>query len=96
MRLTDDGAVVDGSVPIAELVLDGLEAPPIEGAETVGGYVLASLGRLAHPGDRIRLGTYMAIVEDVRKRRVHRVAVRLAGPDEDASPRASSPAPPDT
>ena len=80
LRLTDDGAVVDGSLPIAELSLDGLVAPPIEGAETVGGYVLASLGRLAHPGDKILLGDYVAVVEDVRRRRVHRVAIR---PTED-------------
>ena len=76
IRLTEDGAVVDGSVPIAELSLPGFDAPPIEGAETVGGYILATLGRLAHPGDSIRLGEYALVVEDVRRRRVHRVAVR--------------------
>lgn len=83
VRATEDGgAVVDGALPIAELELDGLDAPPIEGAETVSAYVLACLGRLAHPGDRVRLGAFDAVVEDVRKRRVHRVAFRPAGPEE--------------
>ncbi|MEQ8459825.1 MAG: hemolysin family protein [Sandaracinaceae bacterium] len=89
MRLTEEGgAVVDGSLPIAELSLDGLDAPPIEGAETVGGYILASLGRLAHPGDRVRLGRFVAVVEDVRERRVNRVAVRPATDEELTDPGA--------
>ena len=82
LSLTEDGAIVDGSLPIGDLMLDGLDAPPIEGAETVGGYILASLGRLARPGDMIVLGDYVAVVEDVRRRRVHRVAVRLATPED--------------
>ncbi len=77
MRVMQDGSViVDGTLPMGELALEGLEAPEIEGAETVSGYVLATLGRLAHPGDRVRLGRYEAFVEDVRERRVHRVAFR--------------------
>lgn len=75
IHLTEEGgAVVGGAIPMGDLSLPGLEAPPIEGAETVSGYVIATLGRLAHPGDRIRLGGFDAIVQDVRKRRVHRVA----------------------
>lgn len=75
MRITEEGGVVaDGSLPMGELALEGLVAPEVEGAETVGGYILAALGRLAHPGDRVRFGRYEAVVEDVRERRVHRVA----------------------
>lgn len=85
VRLTPEGgAIVDGSMPIDDLSLEGLEAPPIEGAETVSGYILATLGRLAHPGDRIRLGDFEAVVEDVRERRVHRVAVRPLSEEEKA------------
>jgi CBS domain containing-hemolysin-like protein len=77
MSIQEDGTVVaDGSLPMGELALEGLDAPEIEGAETVGGYIVATLGRLAHPGDRVRLGRYEAVVEDVRERRVHRVAFR--------------------
>ncbi|MBK8169100.1 MAG: HlyC/CorC family transporter [Sandaracinaceae bacterium] len=71
----DDGVVVvDGSMGIDQLEIPGLEIPALEGGETVGGFVIASLGRLAHPGDRVRLGGYDAVVEDVRRRRVGRVA----------------------
>lgn len=77
MSLLADGSVLaDGSLPMGELALDGLEAKEIEGAETVGGYIVAVLGRLAHPGDRLCFGRYEAVVEDVRERRVHRVAFR--------------------
>ncbi len=96
IHLGEDGSVIaDGSLPMGELTLEGLEAPEIEGAETVGGYLVATLGRLAHPGDRVRLGRYEAIVEDVRERRVHRVQFRPLTDDEMASeerPR-STPAP---
>lgn len=96
MRVTDDGVVVaDGSLPMGELALEGLEAPEVEGAETVGGYILAALGRLAHPGDRVLLGRYEAIVEDVRERRVHRVAFRPLSAEEIAAneerPRSTPP-----
>lgn len=91
IRLTEEGgAVVDGSFPMGDLALDGLDAPAIEGAETVGAYLLATLGRLAHPGDRIRLGAFDAVVEDVRERRVHRVAIR---PSREGDPPPSSIAP---
>lgn len=73
-RREDGVVVVDGSISVDQLEIPGLEIPEIEGGETVGGFVIASLGRLAHPGDRVRLGGYDAVVEDVRRRRVGRVA----------------------
>ena len=73
-RQADGTVVVDGSLPFDELALVGLDLPPREGGETIGGYVVAALGRLAHPGDRVRLGAWDAVVEDVRRRRVHRVS----------------------
>ena len=75
----DGGVVADGSVPIDEVELDGQRLPPLENADTVGGYVLASLGRLASPGDVVELGRWEAVVEDVRARRVHRVRFRRRG-----------------
>ncbi|MGF1467268.1 MAG: hemolysin family protein [Sandaracinaceae bacterium] len=90
LRLTEDGSVVaDGSVPMGDLALDGLDAPEIEGAETVGAYVIASLGRLAHPGDRVEVGSYDLVVQDVRERRVHRVLVKPR-PREDAEEEGAS------
>jgi hypothetical protein len=41
-----------------------------------GGLVVALLGRLAGPGDRIEIGAWEGVVEDVRARRVHRVRFR--------------------
>lgn len=91
----DDGVViVDGSVAVSDVEIPGLEIPSIDGGDTVGGFVVASLGRLAHPGDRVRLGGYDAVVEDVRRRRVGRVAfvpaVRtIPPPPAPAAPTAS-------
>jgi CBS domain containing-hemolysin-like protein len=77
IRILEDGEVVaDGTVAIGDLDLEGFDTEVIDGAETLGAYVLASLGRLAHPGDRVDAGDYEIVVEDVRERRVHRVALR--------------------
>lgn len=76
-RVQDDGSVVvDGALPIADLELDGTPLEEHESADTVGGLVVALLGRLAGPGDRIEIGAWEGVVEDVRARRVHRVRFR--------------------
>jgi CBS domain containing-hemolysin-like protein len=75
MWTREDGTlVVDGSLSVDDLELPGLDLPDREGGDTVGGYVVAALGRLARPGDRVRLGAWDAVVDDVRRRRVHRVS----------------------
>lgn len=75
----DDGSyLVAGTVPIGDLPIDGVEAAAGSSADTVSGFIIAQLGRLAHPGDRIRIGQYEVTVEDVRRRRIARVAVRPA------------------
>ena len=73
----DDGSyLVAGTVPIGDLPFEGVEAAAGSSADTVSGFIIAQLGRLAHPGDRIRIGQYEVTVEDVRRRRIARVAVR--------------------
>jgi CBS domain containing-hemolysin-like protein len=73
----EDGTlVVSGAVPVADLKLDGLELDAKGQGDTVGGFIIEQLGRLAHPGDRIQIGKYEATVEDVRRRRIWRVAIR--------------------
>jgi putative hemolysin len=48
--------------------------------ETVGGFVMARLGRLPHPGDEVSVGTWRLVVTECEGRRVSRVSVRpLAG-----------------
>lgn len=79
---SDGSVVVDGSLPIDDLELGGAKLPEQEDADTVGGYVLGRLGRLAGPGDRIDVPGWAGIVEDVRQRRVHRVRfVKVASPE---------------
>ena len=86
-RTEEDGSVVvDGSLPIDDLALDGTPLPEHDSADTVGGLVVALLGRLASPGDRIEVGRWEGLVEDVRARRVHRVRFRrIEAPPEPKS-----------
>jgi CBS domain containing-hemolysin-like protein len=72
----DGTYVVDGALPIDDVQLDGLKLGELEGTGTVGGFVIATLGRLASPGDVVPAGKWEAVVEDVRARRVHRVRFR--------------------
>ena len=77
IEVQPDGTyVVDGALPIDDVELDGLRHGELEGAGTVGGFVIAALGRLASPGDVVTAGKWEAVVEDVRARRVHRVRFR--------------------
>jgi CBS domain containing-hemolysin-like protein len=69
----DGSVVVDGMVPVGELGTHGVEAEGVEAHETVAGLVVERLGRLARPGDTVRLGAFEVTVEDVRRRRVTRV-----------------------
>jgi CBS domain containing-hemolysin-like protein len=87
----EDGTlVVAGTVPVGDLPLEGLELDGKNQGHTVGGFIIEQLGRLAHPGDRIQIGPYEATVEDVRRRRIWRVALRLHQPSVRPSPRPSS------
>lgn len=81
-RIDAQRVMADGSLPMDELVLEDLDVPPIEGAETVAAYIVATLGRLAKRCDRIRLGRYEALVDEVRRRRAHRVVFRAMSDEE--------------
>lgn len=88
VQMRDDGTLlVDGTVPLGDLPIEGLDTQTKLSGDTVGGYIIAQLGRLAHPGDRVRIGNHEATVEDMRRRRIGRVALR--------TPSASSIPPPD-
>jgi CBS domain containing-hemolysin-like protein len=89
VQMREDGTLlVDGTVPLGDLPIEGLDPNTKLSGDTVGGYIIAQLGRLAHPGDRVRIGNHEATVEDMRRRRIGRVALR--------TPSASSIPPPDT
>jgi len=90
-RVDEDGSVVvDGALPIEDLSLDGIQMPEHAEVDTVGGLVVAVLGRLASPGDRVEVGGWEVVVEDVRARRVGRVRFRKlernAKPEREATP----------
>ena len=82
-----DGSVtVDGRIPLDEIELEGLHITDDDPHDTVGAYVIASLGRLAQPGDSVRMGAWLLVVDQVRRRRVTRVTLR---------PRRPTPQPPE-
>jgi CBS domain containing-hemolysin-like protein len=77
-----DGAIVaDGMCTPEDLRPHGVHLSEEE-ADTVGGAVVAALGRLARPGDEVTLpGTPWTVrVENVRRRRVTRVTIRPLTP----------------
>jgi CBS domain containing-hemolysin-like protein len=70
--------VVQGGVALSELEAVLQVEFGREDVNTVGGLVLALLGRVPRPGDALDLGGYHFEVEQVARRRVRRVLVRQA------------------
>lgn len=66
---------VDGSLPRAELQIKGLELEGHNDSDTVGGFIVSKLGRLARPGDTVECAPFTLRVLDVRNRRVSRVQI---------------------
>ncbi len=88
LRVSDDEVIVDAGLPIDDL--NELFGTAIEGEDfdTVGGLVLARLGRIAAPGDEVTSedGRLALRVLSVLGRRIKRVRVRRVEPTEaDAS-----------
>lgn len=74
-RLADGSYIVDASLSKSE-VHDKLGISLPEGDyETLGGFVLYSLGRIPQVGERVEVDGVNIIVEDVRKRRVTKVRI---------------------
>ena len=84
LRVSDDEAIVDAGLPIDDL--NELFGTEIEGEDfdTVGGLVLARLGRIAAPGDEATSedGRLALRVLSVLGRRIKRVRVRRVEPAE--------------
>ena len=83
-REGDDKFWVDGGVTLDELeALLGITIA-LEDVNTVGGFVYAQLGHVPVPGETFRFGEFRVIVEQVIRRRVHRVYFeRSADPEAD-------------
>lgn len=76
VQAIDGGWRVLGGVGLTELegVLDHRFAR--EDVSTVGGLVLAELGRVPRAGEQLRIDRFEVVVEQVARRRVRRVAIR--------------------
>lgn len=78
-RRADGTWVVSGLLRPDELVeTTGLVVPEDGPYETLGGLVMAALGRVPEPGDEVRAGDVRLRVESMSRRRVERVLVRPA------------------
>jgi putative hemolysin len=86
MESTPDGYVVDGLVLLDEIATRlGVSLPQNE-SSTLGGFVIARLGRMARIGDSVALDGYSAKVIEMKGRRVSKL---LLAPE----PRAAASAP---
>ena len=72
--------LVQGGVPLAELEGTLEHQFGREDVDTVGGLVLATLGRVPKVGESVDLGSYRLVVEQVARRRVRRVVVEASAP----------------
>jgi CBS domain containing-hemolysin-like protein len=72
--------LVQGGVPLAELEGTLEHQFGREDVDTVGGLVLATLGRVPKVGESVDLGSYRLVVEQVARRRVRRVVVEASTP----------------
>lgn len=86
VKRLDDGSVeMPGSLALSEAA-DELELHDLaeEAEDTIGGHVVAVLGRLPRKGDRLQIGPYRATVVDVFRRRISvlRFTPSVAEPNE--------------
>jgi len=58
-----------------------------EDVETVGGQIVARLGRLPRKGDTTQIGPYRATVLEIQRRRIHRVRLELPEPVIEDAPK---------
>ncbi|MEZ4391278.1 MAG: hemolysin family protein [Polyangiales bacterium] len=77
----DGSWTADGLLTLHDLRDAGVDLGDID-ADTIGGAVLETLGRLARAGDLVRIGEWEIRVDTVRRRRVARVQIRRRAPSE--------------
>jgi CBS domain containing-hemolysin-like protein len=77
----EDGTwLADGALAVEAITLEGFARPDGIDAATLAGVVVAAIGRLARPGDRVRIGALDLEVLEVRRRRVGRIRIARAAP----------------
>ena len=79
--VSESEALMDARVPFEEVreTFD-LDIPPSENYDTLGGFVVAQLGRFPRNGDAIEVGGGRFVVESVEGRRIRRVRVVRKSP----------------
>lgn len=75
-RVSDDQLRVEGGVALAELEAELAHDFGREDVSTVGGLVMAELGRVPRAGETLMLDGFDVTVDQVYRRRVRRVTVR--------------------
>ena len=84
MQKTGEGYVVDGLVLVDEIVERlGIEIPEHE-SNTLGGFVIARLGRIARVGDVVKLDGYDVKVVELKGRRVSKLLLTPTAGQEQA------------
>jgi CBS domain containing-hemolysin-like protein len=76
LERTDDGVFVDGMLLVEDLCRELEIELEANGADTIGGYVINSLGRIPRVGDRFKLDGWDGRVVEMQGRRVARVRLR--------------------
>ena len=75
-RIDDNSVLANGTARLEDLSEHlGLDARR-EGIETIGGYVINTLGKLPRPGASVRLGPWKVTVRSMTQRRVREVALQ--------------------
>lgn len=74
--------IVDGRLPIEDAIELGLPVLESGEYETIAGWMLAELGRIPQPGERIEREGYLFHVERMRRRRIARVRVTRRAPQD--------------
>lgn len=89
LRQTDEGAIVDGQMLIADVTHTlGLAEVEVKDAHTIAGYIHAQLGRIGYIGDTVTLDGQTVKILEMSGRRITRV---LIAPHQPPEPEAALP-----
>jgi CBS domain containing-hemolysin-like protein len=85
-RLSDGSVEMPGSLALPEAAQE-LDLPDLndESEDTIGGHVVAVLGRLPRKGDQLQVGPYQVTVADVARRRISLLRFTLGSAEQGES-----------
>ena len=84
-QLLPDGTIVlEARTPVSDVNdIADVEIPDIEGAETIGGYICAALGRIPEPGTEFTVPEqFRAVVLEADTRKIKTIRLELLDPAE--------------